>query len=175
MKSVLSRVPDPSPSPVSPLANALAERLERGAAMLLHLASGLTEAQWQTRVPHDGRKVGVMVHHVGNMDPLEIELSQKIARGEPITGVTMATIDDINAAHAKEKDGVTKEEAIEFVRRNSEAAAAAIRALSDEELQNSATISLYDDAPLTCQFMLEDHPVRHSYHHVAKIRGALKK
>jgi hypothetical protein len=34
-------------------------------------------------------------------------------------------------------------------------------------------VSLNSDAPLTCQFMLEDHAVRHSYHHLAKIRAAL--
>jgi len=26
---------------------------------------------------------------------------------------------------------------------------------------------------LTCQFFLEDHAVRHSYHHLARIRKAL--
>jgi len=34
-------------------------------------------------------------------------------------------------------------------------------------------VSLNADAPLTCQFMLEDHAVRHSYHHLAAIRRAL--
>ena len=59
------------------------------------------------------------------------------------------------------------------LQRNSDAAAAAIRALSDDQLERAAGISLNADAPLTCQFMLEDHAVRHSYHHLAKIRGAL--
>ena len=53
--------------------------------------------------------------------------------------------------------------------------AAAIRALSDEELDNAATVSLNADAPLTCQFFLEDHAVRHSYHHLAKIVATLKR
>lgn len=160
--------------PSSRLANALAERLEAGARALYELASGLSDAEWQKRIPHDGRKIGVVVHHVGNMYPLEMQLAQKVAAGEAIEGVTMATIDGINAAHAKEQDGVTRAEALDFLRRNSEAAAGAIRALSDEELEQSVTISLYDDAPLTCQFFLEDHPVRHSYHHLARIRAALK-
>jgi hypothetical protein len=47
------------------------------------------------------------------------------------------------------------------------------RALSDEELDRAATVSLNADAPLTCQFFLEDHAVRHSYHHLARIRAAL--
>jgi len=35
--------------------------------------------------------------------------------------------------------------------------AAAIRALSDAQLDQAAPVSLNSDAPLTCQFMLEDH------------------
>ncbi len=45
--------------------------------------------------------------------------------------------------------------------------------LTDEELTRAAPISLYGDAPLTCQFMLEDHAVRHSYHHLGVMRRAL--
>jgi len=51
------------------------------------------------------------------------------------------------------------------------AAAAAIRALTDEQLSKAATVSLYSDAPLTCQFVIEDHAVRHSYHHLAWLRA----
>jgi hypothetical protein len=80
----------------------------------------------------------------------------------------------MNAAHAKEHDPVTKQAAVDLLRRNSTAAAAAVRALTDEQLDQAAPVSLYADAPLTCQFMLEDHAVRHSYHHLARIRVAVK-
>jgi hypothetical protein len=69
---------------------------------------------------------------------------------------------------------VTKEAALDLLRRNSAAAAAAIRVLSDAELDKAAPVSLNADAPLTCQFFIEDHALRHSYHHLAKIRGAIK-
>ncbi|HMA43517.1 MAG TPA: DinB family protein [Gemmatimonadales bacterium] len=158
---------------LSPRAEALAVRLEQGASALASLASTLTEAEWQTRIPRDGRKVGVVVHHVGNMYPIEIQAALTLAAGKPVTGVTAEVINDINARHAREFDAVTKEAALEFLRRNSATAAAAIRALSDEQLDRAAPVSLNADAPLTCQFMLEDHAVRHSYHHLAKIRAAL--
>src|SRR5436190_12688529 len=45
-------------------ANALAERLEQGARALAAFASALNEVEWQTQLPGDGRKVGVIVHHV---------------------------------------------------------------------------------------------------------------
>lgn len=155
-------------------ANALAERLEQGANALAALAKGLSDKEWQTAIPGDGRKIGVVVHHVASMYPIEIKLAQVLASGQPVTGVTWADVHAINAAHAKENDGVTKDAALDLLRQNSTAAAAAIRALTDAELDSAAPLSLNADAPLTCQFMLEDHAVRHSYHHLAKIRAALK-
>jgi hypothetical protein len=158
---------------MSKRSNALAERLEQGASSLATLATKLTDAEWQSRVP-DGRKIGVVVHHVASMYPLEIQLAQALAGGKAIEGVTWDDVHALNANHANENDAVTKEQALELLRRNSAAAAAAIRALGDEELDRAAPVSLNFDAPLTCQFFLEDHAVRHSYHHLARIRGALQ-
>jgi hypothetical protein len=173
MTTVVSNTLDTQTPATSRRANALAERLEAGARALAAFASTLTDEQWQTPIPHDCRTVGVVVHHVGTMYPIEIELAQLLAAGKPIEGVTWDVVADINARHATEHAAVTKQEALDLLRRNSDAAAAAIRALSDAELERAASISLNADAPLTCQFMLEDHAVRHSYHHLAKIRAAL--
>ena len=63
---------------------------------------------------------------------------------------------------------MTKQAALELLRRNSAMAAAAVRAFSDEQLAQAVPVSLYADAPLTCQFFIEDHAMRHSYHHLAK-------
>ena len=154
--------------------NALADRLEQGSRALADFASQLSEEDWQVPIPHDGRKIGVVVHHVAFMYPIEIEIAQLVAGGKPVVGVTWDVVADINAKHARENDGVTKAEALELLRKNSTAAAAAIRALDDEDLDNAAAVSLNADAPLTAQFVLEDHAVRHSYHHLAKIKAALQ-
>ena len=145
-----------------------------GARELAAFARGLTPAEWQARVPGDGRKVGVTVHHVATMYPLEIQLAQRLAGGGPVSGVTWNVVHELNAAHAKEYDGVTKAAALELLERNSAAAAAAIRNLSDRQLDQAGLVSLNADAPLTCQFFLEDHAVRHSYHHLDRLRSALQ-
>ena len=155
--------------------NALADRLEQGALALAAFAGELTDAEWQARITGDGRKVGVIVHHVATVYPLEIQLAQKLAEGNPIEGVTWEVVHDMNAKHAVENDAVTKESTLDLLRRNSAAAAAAIRALGDEELDRAARVSLNFGAPLTCQFMLEDHAIRHSYHHLARLREVLKR
>jgi hypothetical protein len=87
----------------------------------------------------------------------------------------MNNVHEMNAAHAKDNDAVTKQAALDLLKKNSAEASAAIRALSDEQLALAAPASLYSDAPITCQFMLEDHAVRHSYHHFARIKAALKR
>src|SRR5262245_12483884 len=130
-------------------AQALADRLEAGARALAAFAADLTDSEWRTPVPHDGRAVGVVVHHVASVYPIEIELAQVIAGGKPVIGVTMDDIHAMNAKHAAEHAAVTKAEALDLLRANSAAAAAAIRALNDGQLLNAATVSLYADAPLT--------------------------
>jgi len=154
--------------------DALAERLEQGALELEKFASGLTEAQWQTRGLKDPRKVGVVVHHVATVYPLEIQLAQTVAAGNAVLDLTWDVIHQMNASHSSEYDEVTKEETLALLRRNSAAAATAIRAMKDEDFDNAAPVSFYSDAPLTCQFLLEDHAVRHSYHHLAALRAVLK-
>ncbi|HEX6049160.1 MAG TPA: DinB family protein [Gemmatimonadaceae bacterium] len=153
--------------------HALALRLEQGARALAAFTNTITPAEWAIRTPKDGRTVGVIVHHVANMYPLEIELAETLARGEPITGVTWDDVAAVNAAHANEYEGVTREEALALLERNSSAAATAVRALSDDELDRAASVSLNADAPLTCQFFIEDHALRHSFHHLARLKAAL--
>jgi hypothetical protein len=155
-------------------ANALAERLEQGARALIAFARGLTAEEWKARMPHDGRTIGVIVHHVASVYPIEIQLAQAVGQGQAVTGVTMKDVDEMNAEHAVDNAAVTKEAAIDLLERNSAGAAAAIRALTDEQLSTAMPVSLYSDATLTCQFVLEDHAVRHSYHHLARIRGAVR-
>ena len=151
----------------------LAARLEAGAAALAAFAATLSNNEWQMRLPRDTRKIGVVVHHVASVYPIEIQLARLLAEGKPITGVTWDGIVAMNRDHAQENDGVTKDSALALLEANSAAAAAAIRAFSDEDLDRAAQISLNGNAPLTCQFMLEDHAVRHSYHHLDGIRRAL--
>ena len=152
----------------------LADRLDRSARDLADFARALTDADWRKTMPGDGRPVGVIVHHVATMYPLEIHLAQMMAAGTPIVGVTWATVRELNAAHAMEHGGATKQAALALLAENSAAASDAIRLLSDDDLDRAVLVSLYGDAELTCQFMLEDHAVRHATHHLSKLRLAVQ-
>ena len=140
---------------------------------LASFASTLTEEEWQTEVPHDGRKVGVTVHHVASMYPIEIDVARAIATGKAVTDITWHAVAELNAKHAQEHAGATKSTALELLRRNSREAANAVRAFTDEQLDRAAPFSLSFGAPVTAQFVIEDHALRHSWHHLARIRTAL--
>lgn len=116
-------------------ADALADRLEQEARALANEVSALTTAEWQTHVPRNGSEIGVMVDHVASVYG---QLTQTIVRGEPVAGVTGEAVNEMNVEHAEEHHTVTREAALDLLRRNSSAAAAAIRALSDEELDQAS-------------------------------------
>jgi hypothetical protein len=154
----------------------LADRIEEGAAGLAAFAEGLSEAEWRTAVQESKgavRSVGVIVHHVASVYPIEIHLARTIASGKAVTDVTWEVVAELNGKHAHEEAGVTKAAALELLRRNSREAAAAVRAFTDEELDQAAPFSLSFGAPVTAQFVIEDHALRHSWHHLARIRRAL--
>ena len=157
-------------------AELLANRIEEGAALLAAFAETLSDSDWSTPVSKtDQRTVGVIVDHVANMYPIEVQVAQAIAGGNAITDVTWAAVAQINGKHAAEQATVTKAAAVDLLRKNSSEAAAAVRNFTDEQLDTAAPFSLSYGAPMTAQFVIEDHALRHSWHHLARIRAVLGK
>jgi len=154
-------------------AKALADRLIIGANALANFVKGLSDSEWNKPVVGDGRTIGVVVHHVASVYPIEVELAQTLGKGNPITDVTKEAINKMNAEHAIENNQVDRQITLDLLRTNSENAANAVRKFTDLELDNSASISLYFEAPLTAQFFIEDHALRHSFHHLGKIKASL--
>lgn len=157
-------------------AELLANRIEEGAAGLAAFAEGLSETEWRTPMSGSGkdrRTVGVIVHHVASMYPIEIDVARAVASGKAITDVTWEAVAEINAKHARDNAGATKAAALELLRRNSREAAATVRAFTDDQLDQAAPFSLSYGAPVTAQFVVEDHALRHAWHHLARIRATL--
>jgi len=157
-------------------AELLAARIEEGANGLAAFAEKLTDAEWKlpgSTGGSDRRPVGVVVHHVASVYPIEVDLAKTIGSGKAVTEVTWEAVAELNAGHSKEKTGVGKAETLELLRKNSREAAAVVRTFSDEQLDTAAPFGLSYNAPVTTQFVIEDHAVRHSWHHLAKIKKAL--
>ena len=162
--------------PMSRRAEALAKRIEEGAEGLARFAEQLSQEEWRTPVSAtDSRTVGVIVYHVAAVYPIEVDLARAIASGKAVEDVTWDVVAEVNAKHAREQANVTKQSAIGLLRKNSRDAANAVRAFTDEELDQAAPFALSHGAPVTAQFVIEDHALRHSWHHLARIRMALEK
>lgn len=160
------------PTPSS-RAQRLAERIEEGAAKLATFIKELPEALWKKPISAtDRRTVGVVVHHVAFVYPIEIEIARAIAHGKAVE-TAWPDIVQLNAKHAGDNADVTKAEALEVLAKNSREAAAAVRAFTDEELDRSAPFGLSYGAPVTAQFVIEDHALRHAWHHLAKIKESV--
>src|SRR5262245_11411078 len=159
---------------ISQRAQLLADRIEQGAAELASFVETLSEAEWkQPASSTDRRSIAVIVDHVAAVYPIEIDLARTIAAGEAVAQVTWEVVAELNANHAKDQAGVTKEAALKLLGKNSRVAAEAVRAFTDDELNQAAPFSLSYGAPVTAQFVIEDHSLRHSWHHLAKIRKAV--
>ena len=155
-------------------AELLAARIEEGAARLAAFAEQLSEAEWAMPVTAtDRRPIGVIVNHVASVYPIEVGAARAIAGGNAVTEVTWEAIADMNSKHALEQSSTNKADTIELLRRNSREAAAAVRTFTDAELDQAAPFSLSFGAPVTAQFVIEDHALRHSWHHLARIRKAV--
>ncbi len=119
-------------------AELLADRIEEGAAFLAAFAEGLSEEEWRATVSAtDRRSVGIILHHVASMYPIEIDVARAITSGKAVTDVTWDVVAELNAKHAREHAEATKAAALELLRRNSHEAANAVRAFTDEELDLS--------------------------------------
>lgn len=156
-------------------AEALASRIEQGAAQLAAYAEKLSDDDWKRPVAQerDGRPVNVIVHHVASVYPIEVQLAQAVGSGKNMSEVTWDVVKNMNAGHATENANASKQDALDLLRKNSSEAAAAIRQMTDEQLDTAAPFGLSFDAPVTAQFVIEDHAVRHSWHHLARIKETL--
>ena len=74
----------------------------------------------------DRRSVGVIVHHVASMYPIEIDVARAIASGKTVADVTWDVVAQLNAKHADEHGKETKATALELFHRNSREAANAV-------------------------------------------------
>lgn len=152
----------------------LADRIIQGAEKLAVLIENLSDEEYESLITNEKRAVSVLVHHVANSYTAEIDLAMQLAEGKPIEGVTSDVIDGINEEHAREFANVDKKFVLKLLRENSIKAASRVRKLTDEELDNSAEVSLNANAPLTTQFFIEDHALRHSFQHYESIYNALR-
>lgn len=146
----------------------LAHRFEATIRDALATLESLSEADWTKVTEAERWSVGVTAHHFASaVEPIS-QMIQALVAGQPTT-LTSATIDEMNARHAKEYAHCTKTETIALLKKGAAMAAAVVRALSDEELATTGTV-LTDAPPMTAEQLITGGLITHAEEHFGSIR-----
>jgi uncharacterized damage-inducible protein DinB len=148
----------------------LANRFEAANREIISTVEKCSDAQWRTRCAGETWSVGVVAHHVAESHAGIARIIQTVAAGQPLPQITTEMIDERNAQHARQHANCTKEETLELLRKNGASAVAAVRGLSDEQLQRSGTLRA---GPMTAEQVVERILIGHAQGHLASIRAAI--
>jgi len=147
----------------------LASQFEEANNDLLTLISGLSDEQWKKACPDEGWTVGVTAHHVAESLGTLAGLVQGVAAGAPVPPLTMDMLNEGNAEHAVRAVGVTRDETADLLRGNISTGAAAIRGLTDEQLEKKASLPMGE---MTAAQIVEMIMTGHTQMHIGGIKAA---
>ena len=155
---------------MSERAQALANRFEETNRELISTVEKCSDAEWRTKCAGETWSVGVVAHHVAESHAAIARIIQMIAAGQQLPNVTTEAIDQRNVQHAQQHANCTKSETLDLLRNNGASAAAAVRGLSDEQLQRSGTLRA---GPMSAEQVIEAILIGHGKGHLSSIRAAI--
>ncbi len=122
-------------------------------------------------VPGEGWTVGVVLHHVAEGHRQGLRWLESMARGHGVVS-TAEEIDRVNAAHAVRAERVGPTETLTLLESNGAELEAALRALTDEELDRCAPFGPAGGRELPTAD-LAVVTARHAREHLAHAREAV--
>jgi len=152
-------------------ANALADTAQKAYDDFASGIQGLSDAQWRGTTAAEGWAVAATARHAVAGLPFTLGLAQAIANGQPLPPITLEARDENNAEHAKEHANCSKEEVLGLARQHAPVVVAAIRGMSDEQLDRSAYFAAMG-ADLTTQQALERIVIGHAGSHLESIKAS---
>ena len=118
---------------------ALAKKFEAKADEATAVFEKLSDADWKKVTTAEKWPVGVTAHHVASSHAGLTGALKMLADGKG-PNIDINVIHAGNAKHAQEFAGCTKAETIALHKKNAAAAAAAVRGLSDAQLDNKGVV-----------------------------------
>jgi hypothetical protein len=121
----------------------LAEQFEAAVNDFTRMVESLTDDQWrltgknhpkQMNDEDEGRTVGVIAHHAVISGDMIMERIQLMLQGRPLTPPNSR---EVNARHAVEHSDASREEVTRILRESGPRLAAAVRAIPDDQLDQS--------------------------------------
>lgn len=154
-----------------------ADRFEAAQDEFIRLIESLDDESWQRvgknypqRVNDEDeeRSVGVIAHHVATSAPFILERIQLMADGKLLPPV--GDFRELNARHAAENAGVTREEVLSVLRDTTGPIAAAVRGIPDDQLDKQRETPV---GPMSVAQRLERVLIGHLKMHQGSIEAAL--
>ena len=150
----------------------LARQFEAVNAEMIAAVTECGDDQWNVPSANDGRTVGVVAHHVGEVNGAFAGIIETLAAGETYTPtVSMDEVHRRNARHASDHAGVGKQETLDVLRANGTAILNALRRIDDERLDQVAGV--FGGHEMTVTQVMEWVVIGHAGEHLASIRATL--
>ena len=151
---------------------ALATQFEAINAETIAAVSACSDEQWQAPTKDDGRKVGVLAHHVGEVNGAFAGIIERLAAGESYTpSVSMEEVDRSNAQHASDYATIGRTETLDVLRANGEAILRALEAIDDETLDRVGGV--FGGHEMTVNQVMDWVVIGHTADHLGTIRNTL--
>jgi hypothetical protein len=154
-------------------AQELAERFERAVAEFAGAVEGLSDEQWLTTCANEERTVAALTRHVAIAIPFEMRVFHAFARGHQPAPITRAWLNAMNAEDGARWAQCDRAETLALLRDNATTAAAVVRGLGAEQLQQTGRYLDDMPEPWTLEQWLERILIGHVTGHLASIRAAL--
>jgi hypothetical protein len=119
---------------------ALAKQFEAKASEATAAVEHLSEADWKKVTSAEKWPVGVVAHHIAVSHEALAGLVKMLADGKPGPNIPMDAIHAMNAKHAQDFGGCTKDETVALLKKNANAAAGILRGIGDAEFDRSGTV-----------------------------------
>jgi len=132
----------------------------------------LDDTDWKKVTVAEQWSVGVTAHHYASILESVGELVSALAAGQAPEGFTRATLDEMNALHARDHAHCTRAETIALLEKSGASTAAVLRGLSDEQLAKRGTV-LTDAPPLTVEQLIALVLIKHADQHFGNIRKTI--
>src|SRR5215470_5367855 len=153
-------------------AEALARQFEAKAAEAARLLEAITDADWKKVTDAEKWTVGVTAHHVASAHETIVTLITTVASGQSVRNLTLDMLHAANAKHAEDYADCTRAETLDLLKKGAATAAAAVRALRDDQLGNSGTV-LTGAPAMTAEQVITDVLINHIDDHFGSIRRTI--
>ena len=152
----------------------LAERLTTFNNDMISFVENCSDEDWQKVTSGEQWPVGVSARHVAAGHYGALEFAKMIVAGETLPELTMDTIDQMNAKHAKEHTSCTKSEVVGLLKENGSSITSFVAELDDEKLDRTRHLEVVGGEISTQEF-IENVIIQSGGEHLSNMKAVTGK